>query len=71
MDLWPLRRGDRVRTTDGALVEVVEETEDGRWILIRYVDDPENPGVVGTEDLCREDELQELVEGRPTGEEVH
>ena len=68
MDLWPLRRGDRVRTTDGALVEVVEETEDGRWILIRYVDDPENPGVVGKEDLCREDELQERVETRPTGE---
>ena len=57
MDLWQLKRGDRVRTSDGALVEIVEETEDGRWVLVRYLADLENPSVVGTEDLCRDDEL--------------
>ena len=62
MDLWPLRPGDTIRTTDGALVEIVTKTEDGRWVLVRYLADPENPSVVGTEDLCHQDELAELVQ---------
>jgi hypothetical protein len=61
MDIYALKAGDRVRTTDGALVEILKETEDGRWILIRYLEDPENPSVVGTEDLCHVDELKELA----------
>jgi hypothetical protein len=62
MDLWQLKPGDKVRTADGALVEVVTPTEDGRWILVRYLSDPENPSVVGTEDLCHDEELAEMVQ---------
>ena len=61
MDIYALKLGDKVRTTDGALVEILKDTEDGRWILIRYLEDPENPSVVGTEDLCHVGELRELV----------
>lgn len=61
MDLWTLKPGDKIRTSDGALVEVVAKTEDGRWILVRYLADSENPSVVGTEDLCRDEELVEVV----------
>ena len=59
MDIYSLKPGDKVRTADGALVEILKETEDGQWILIRYLEDPENPSVVGTEDLCHGDELRE------------
>ena len=62
MDLYELRRGDRVRTADGAVVEVLAETEDGQWIKVRYVEAPEDPHLVDTEDLCHVDELRELVE---------
>lgn len=62
MDLWELQPGDKIRTSDGALVEVVTKTEDGRWIRVRYLADPENPNVVGTEDLCHDEELAEVVE---------
>ena len=61
MDIYLLKPRDKVRTADGALVEILKETEDGKWILIRYLDDPENPSVVGTEDLCHVDELKELA----------
>ncbi len=64
MDISALEPGDRVRTVDGAVVEVLKETEDGKWILVRYLEDPENPGVVGTEDLCHSDELGQLVEAQ-------
>ncbi len=55
MDLWQLKPGDAVRTADGALVAVVSKTEDGRWIRVRYLADPENPAVEETEDLCQAD----------------
>ena len=62
MDISALEPGDRVRTVDGAVVEVLRETEDGKWILVRYLEDPENPSAVGTEDLCHSDELGQRIE---------
>lgn len=59
MDLYSLKPGDRVRTLDGAVVEVVVESEDGQWVKVRYVDTPDDPELVGTEDLCHINELQE------------
>lgn len=35
MDITRLQPKDRVRTVDGALAEVVKETEYGKWILVR------------------------------------
>ena len=62
MDLYALKRGDRVRTTDGAVAEVVNDTEDGQWILVRYIESARHAELVGTEDLCHEDELEALVQ---------
>ena len=58
MNLYDLKRGDHARTVDGALVEIVNETEDGQWILVRYLADTEDPALIGTEDLCHESEFQ-------------
>lgn len=57
MELHELRPGDRVRTVDGAVAEVLTETEDGKWIKVRYVESADKPDLVGTEDLCDEEEL--------------
>ena len=62
VDIHSLRPHDRVRTTDGAVVEVLKETEDGQWILVRYLE-ADDASIIGTEDLCEESELVELVEG--------
>ncbi|MDO8617087.1 MAG: hypothetical protein Q7T33_15360 [Dehalococcoidia bacterium] len=59
MDLSVLKPGDRLRTVDGALIEVIRESEDGHWILVRYLLDTNDPSLIGTEDLCHEDELAE------------
>lgn len=61
MDIYDLKVGDRVKTVDGSIAEVLKETADGRWILVRYVEVPEDPALVGTEDLCDESELVEMV----------
>lgn len=61
MDIYELKVGNRVKTVDGSIAEIVKETTDGRWILVRYIEVPEDPDLVGTEDLCDESELVEMV----------
>ncbi len=60
MNLYELKRGDRVRTTEGAIAEILSETQDGQWIVVRYIE-AGDPALVGTEDLCHMDELWEKV----------
>jgi hypothetical protein len=59
--LYDLKPGDRVRTVDGSVSEVVAETKDGQWIRVRYVVSSERR-LLGTDDLCHLDELRELVD---------
>ena len=66
MDLWRLKPGDTIRTHEGALAQVLSETEDGQWIRVAYLEFAENPGIVGTEDLCHEDEVQGIVRSMST-----
>jgi hypothetical protein len=61
MDVCGLKPGGRVRTVDGAVADILNETQDGQWILIRYIESSEDPSIVGTEDLCHQDELQERI----------
>ena len=63
MDLSALKPGDRLRTVDGDIVQVVAPSEDGRWVRVTYVQSAGDPHLVGTEDLCAEDELCEPVNG--------
>jgi hypothetical protein len=60
MNLYELKPGDRIVTRDGAIAAVVSETVDGQWIKVRYLECAEDPSVVGTEDLCHEDEVIQL-----------
>ena len=62
MDISTLVPGDRARTMDGNIVEIVAATEDGRWIKVRYLESKATPKLVGTEDLCTEEELVSKVE---------
>lgn len=61
MNLDDLRTGDRVRVAGGAVAEVLQPTQDGRWVLVRHVESPGDPSLVGTEDLCSEEEIIERV----------
>ena len=35
---YELKPGDKVRTIDGTVVEILNETQDGQWILVRYIE---------------------------------
>ena len=57
LSIWDLKPGDRITLDSEAVAEVVAPTEDGEWILVKYMDAPESPEIVGTEDLCSTDEI--------------
>ena len=62
MDLRDLKLGERVRLVEGGIIaEIITSTEDGRWIKVRYLESPDEPKLVGTEDLCPDDEIKERV----------
>jgi hypothetical protein len=43
--------GARVKHKDGAILEVTGNPGDGAWLLIRVVEDPNDPASVGQEDM--------------------
>lgn len=61
MDIYDLKPGDKVRTIDGSIAEVLNETQDGKWIRVRYLEGSDDNTLIGSEDLCAEDELTERV----------
>ena len=46
-----LAPGARVKRTDGAILEVTANPRDGAWLLVRIVENANDPSSVGTEDM--------------------
>ena len=55
--IWDLKVGDRISLDSGAVADVIAPTEDGEWVLVKYVEAPESPQIIGTEDLCSTGEI--------------
>ncbi len=61
MNLWLLKPRHKIRTRDGAEAEVLAETQDGAWVKVRYLEVPDDPSLIGTEDLLDEEEVEVLL----------
>jgi hypothetical protein len=61
VNLDTLKPGDRVRTADDAVAEVLAASEDGEWIRVKYLRSDQDPELVNTEDLCSADEIEEKI----------
>jgi hypothetical protein len=42
--------GTKLRLSNGAIVEIVQNAADGGWVFARYLEHSAEPGLVGTED---------------------
>lgn len=51
LDLLAIRQGARVALVGGATAEVVDNPRDGMWILLKFIEVPEQPELEGTEEL--------------------
>ena len=43
--------GTRIKLKNGAVAEVTGNPRDGAWLLIRFVEHPQEPSKVGQEDM--------------------
>ena len=53
--------GARVKRRDGAILEVTGNPHDGAWLLIRVVEDPNEPSSVGQEDMVFFTDVEAVV----------
>lgn len=51
VNLVELATGDKVRMADGSIAEVVENPQDGFWVIVRYLEHPTEPAVVNGEEV--------------------
>ena len=61
VNLITLEEGAKLATTAGATVEVVENPKDGVWVFAKYVTCPDDPSLVGTEDMFFAQDIIEVL----------
>ena len=62
INLISIREGATISTIHGATAEVVSNPKDGVWIFARYLTSPEDPDLVGTEDMIFAQDIAGIVE---------
>ena len=61
VNLITLEEGVKLMTTAGATVELVENPKDGVWVFAKYVINPDDPSLVGTEDMFFAQDIVEVL----------
>ena len=61
IDLMTLAEGTKVSTTAGATIEVVDNPKDGVWVFGKYLLSPEDPSLVGSEDMFLAEDVVEIL----------
>ena len=61
VNLITLEEGAKLATTAGATVELVENPKDGVWVFAKYVTCPDDPSLVGTEDMFFAQDIVEVL----------
>ena len=51
LDLVAIEEGARVKLRDGEIAEVIDNPRDGMWILLRFLEAPDDPARVDSEEL--------------------
>lgn len=63
VNLITIAEGATIATVNGATAEVVSNPKDGVWVVAKYLTSPEDPDMVGTEDMIFAQEIAEVLEG--------
>jgi hypothetical protein len=61
VNLKTLVEGAKISTTAGATVEIVDNPQDGVWVFGKYVINPDDPSLVGTEDMFFAADIVEVL----------
>ena len=62
VNLKTLAEGAKIATTAGATVEVVDNPKDGVWVFGKYLVCPDDPSLVGSEDMFFAQDIVEVLD---------
>ena len=63
VNLITIQEGATISTIHGATAEVVNNPKDGVWLFVKYLTSPEDPDLVGTEDMVFAQDVAEVIAG--------
>lgn len=64
--LMNLQPGQHLLLKNQATAEVLENLGDGIWVQVRFIESPQDPSLVGTEELCHCEEVIRVIERGPS-----
>lgn len=62
VNLILLEPDTKIQLVNGATAQVVSNPRDGVWVFARYLSSPEDPSLVGTEDMVFAQDIVQVVE---------
>ena len=63
VNLITIEEGSRITTLNGATAEVVGNPKDGVWVFVKYLTSPDDPDLIGTEDMVFAQDIAEVNAG--------
>ncbi len=61
INLITIEEGSTISTINGSTAEVVNNPKDGVWVFAKYLTSPEDPDLVGTEDMIFAQDIAEVL----------
>jgi ABC-type glycerol-3-phosphate transport system substrate-binding protein len=61
INLITIAEGSTISTVGGATAEVVSNPKDGVWVFAKYLTSPDEPELVGTEDMIFAQDIAEVL----------
>ena len=61
VNLITIEEGSRITTLNGATAEVVSNPRDGVWVFVKYLTSPDDPDLVGMEDMVFAQDIAEVT----------
>jgi hypothetical protein len=62
VNLITIEEGATIATIQGATAEVVNNPKDGVWVFVKYLTSPDDPSLVGAEDMVFAADIAEVLE---------
>lgn len=62
VNLIGIEEGATISTIHGATAEVVNNPKDGVWVFAKYLTSPDDPDLVGTEDMIFAQDIAEILD---------
>lgn len=62
VNLLDVKPGQKILMKNQSIAEVLENLGDGIWVKGRFIEAPQDPSLVGSEELCYCEDIQKVLD---------